>query len=197
MELDDFKNTWDEIGNELKQKQKINLNMFDKMSQQKMHVNLRKIILPEILGSVICFASAVYIAFNFGRLDTLTYQLIGATTMVLLILLSLLSVMSMRHLYKAGDVGKTYAETVKEFAVQKIKFCKLQKLNLTLSYLLLVMIILLMTRLFGRNTITDSKYFFVFAFTFGYCFLLFFSKWIYKSYNKTIRKTEDLLKELL
>jgi hypothetical protein len=107
-----------------------------------------------------------------------------------------ISLMSILPLYKVADLNKSYSETLMDFATKKISFRKLQKFNLLLSYLLLVAVILLSTRLFGRNEITDSKYFFVFTFSFAFSFFLIFTKWVIKNYKKSIRKTEDLLKEL-
>lgn len=196
MELDDIKNTWDEMSTQVNQKQNLNLKIFDNMSQRKFHSHLNKIIVPEILGSAVCIGGAVFIGFNFYKLDTISFQIVGVLAILLFVILCVLSLMSIQHLYKAGDINKPYADTLKKFAIEKIKFCKLQKLNLTLSYLLLVTVILLLTRLFGRNEITDSKYFWIFSFSIGYIFLVFFSKFVSKSYSKTIRETENLLNEL-
>jgi hypothetical protein len=196
MELDDFKSTWDEMTNQVNEKQNLNLKILDKMNKMKFHSSLKKIILPEILGSVVCISCAVFIGFNFDKLNTISFQIMGVVSILLLIILPAISLMSIQQLYKSGDINKSYVDTLKEFAVQKIKFWKLQKLNLTLSHLLLVTLILLFTKLFGRNKITESNYFFIFSVSFGYIVLVFFSKWVFRSYNKTIRQTEDLLNEL-
>lgn len=196
MELDDFKTTWNEMDNQVKAKQIVNPKFFDNMSKRKFHSRLNKIILPEILGSTVCIGSAFFIGFNFYRLDTLTFKIIGVLSILLFVVLCVLSIMSIQHLCKSADINKSYAETVKNFGIEKIKFCKLQKLNLTLSYLLLVTVMLLLTKLFGKHDITDSKYFWIFSISLGYIFLVFFAKFVTKSYNKTIRETEDLLNEL-
>lgn len=196
MELDDFKNIWDEMGNRVKEKQNLNLKIFDKMNRTKFHSSLKKILLPELLGSIVCIGFAIFIVFNFDKLDTVSFKISGAIAVLLFILLPTISLLSIQQLYKSADINKSYADTLKDFAVQKIKFCKLQKLNFTLSYLLLVAVILISTRLFGKNEATDNSYFFIISFGFGYIVLLSFSKWVFKKYNKTIRQTEDLLNEL-
>jgi hypothetical protein len=196
MELDDLKNTWNEMDNQVKGKQNLTLKIFDKMSNRKFHSKLYKIILPEILGSLICISSAFFIGFNFDKLDGATYQIIGVIGILVFVMVTAISLLSLQNLNKVGDVGKPYVDTLKDFATQKIKFNKLQKLNLRLSYLQLVIVVLLLPKFFEKNGITDSKYFYIFSFSVCFIFLLIFSKWVMKSYNKTIRQAEDLLKEL-
>ena len=196
MELDDLKNTWNEIDNQVKGKQNFTIKIFDKMSNRKFHSKLYKIILPEILGSLICISSAFFIGFNFGKLNGATYQIIGLLGIFVFVIVTVISLLSLQNLIKVGDVGKPYVDTLQDFGTQKIKFYKLQKLNLRLSYLQLVIVVLLLPKFFEKSGITDSKYFYIFSFSFCLIFLLIFSKWVMKSYNKTIRQTEDLLKEL-
>ena len=195
MELDNFKNTWDDIGNKVKINQRFNLKKLDKMDKTKFQSSLNKILLPEIFGTVFCIGFAIYIGYNFSKLETITYQVAGIVAILLFVILPIISLISILRIYKVADINKPYSETLKNFAVGKIKFCKLQKLNFTLCYLLAVTVILLSTRLFGRNDITDSKYFFIVTYGFAHIVLLFFSKGVAKNYNKTIKQAEELLKE--
>ncbi len=133
MELDDFKNTWDEMSNHIKAKQHLNLKIFDDMSKRKFHSSLKKIILPEIFASVICIGCAVFIGLNLDKLNTIFFKIVGVISILLFVLLPAISLMSIQQLYKSADIHKSYADTLKDFAVQKIKFCKLQKLNFVKS----------------------------------------------------------------
>jgi hypothetical protein len=196
MELDNFKNAWDEMNNQVKINQNVNLQIFDKMTRNKFYSSLKKIVFPELMGSIICIGFAFYVGFNFGKLDTIAYKVIGVITILLLVILPLISLISIQALYKSADITRPFADALKEFAIQKIRFSKLQKLNFTLCYLLAVTLILLSTRLLGRNNITDSRYFFIFSYAATYIILQFLSKWVFKGYNRTIRKTENLLHEL-
>lgn len=194
MELDDFKSTWDKMSNQ--DKENLNTKIADTVNSKKVQSGLKKIILPELLGSIICIGSAVFIAFNFYKLDTVSFKIAGITAILLFIILPAISLFSIQQLHQSTDITKSYADTLKDFALQKIKFCKRQKLNLTLSYILFVAVILISTRLFGRNKITDDPYFFIISFSLGYIALFFFSKWVFKKYNLIIWKTEELLIEL-
>lgn len=196
MELDELKYTWNEMNQRVSKNKNPDLKLFDKMNQQKIHRNLYKIILPEILGSIVCLAGIVYVVMYFHRLNTIAFKIAGGLAVILLIILPVFSIMSIRNLLKTGNPNKSYAESLKEFSIQKIQFCKLQKLNSTLSYLLLVVGIILSARIFGRNSVTDSPYFWIVSLSFGYIFLLFFSRMVSRKYSRTIRQAEDLLKEI-
>jgi hypothetical protein len=196
MELDDLKNTWDNINTKIKQQQNLTPFMIDKMTRRKYYSKIKRIAYPEIVGVIICLITAFYIAAYFNKLDTPFLKAVGIVSILLLLMLSLISLFSLRQLNIKGGINRSYAETLKMFAAQKLQFGKLQKANITLSYLLLVTVIILLAKLFYGRDITGSKYFWTFSFTGGYIFLLFFSKLVSKFYNKTLRQAEELLKEL-
>ena len=196
MELDDFKNTWDDLSTSVTINENFKSQKLDKMNKTTFQKIRRNIILPETIGSIACITFAICIGLMFENLVTTTYQIIGILTILVLVLLSVIGVMSILPLYKITNLNKPYFETLKDFAKKKINFCKLQTLNFRLSYILLVLTILLSSRLFGQNEITNSKYFFVFTFIFGFSFFLVVSKWVAKNYKKSIRHTEELLKDL-
>ena len=196
MELDDFKNTWQEMSNHVSGEQEFNSKILNEMSKRKFNSKLQKIAIPEIIASVLCIGCAVYIGFQFGLLDTVVFKIVGLASISLLLILPAISLFSIQQLFKSTDIGKSYAETLREFAVQKMQFCKLQKLNITLSYMLLAVIMVLVTKLFGNHTNDENAYTMIFGFCFGYVVLLFFSKWVFKKYNKIIQQAEILLIEL-
>lgn len=196
MNLDDFKDTWNDLGNQVRITPNLNSQKINKMNTLKIQSRLNKILVPEIVGSIACVGFAIFIAFNFTKLDVVSLQISGVTAMLLFLALPTISLLSIKQLFRSVDIDKSYVDTLEDFAIRKIKFCKLQKLNYTLCYLLLVTVILVSTRIFGRNELTDSAYFFITSFGFGYIVLFSFSKWVFKKYNATIKQTEDLLHEL-
>jgi len=197
MEIDDLKDTWDQLNNQVKKGKDLNPEVMNQFTKARYNRGLKKIIYPEIIGLIICLLGATYIEFNFNKLDTIFFQATGIAAVVVLFTLSVISLVSIRRLDGTGDVSIPYAAALKIFAMKKMQFLRLQRINLTLSYLLLVAIIILLPKLFGtRNLISDNPYLWTFSFTIGYIFLLFFSKWVFKSYSKTLQQTEELLEEL-
>lgn len=197
MELHDLKNSWEAVNNQVQKQQNLTTKMIDQMTQTKYDSKLKKIAYPEITGIIICLIGASFIGINFYKLNTTFLQGAGIVSILLLLMLSVISLVRIRQLNMTKDINKPYAETLREFAIKKIRFHKFQKLNIILSYLLLVTIIILMSKFFNGKDITNSKYFWIFSFSFGYIFLLFYSKWVLKYYAKTLRQAEELLKELV
>lgn len=194
MELDDLKKHWDEVNKEADMQQKLSPKIIDEMTRTKYNSSLKKIIYPEIIGILICIAGAVFIVLNFHKLDTTFFQAVGVVTILLLVTLSVISLKALRQL-NIGNVNKPYVEALKEFAIQKIRFHKFQKINIILSYLLLVSTVMLLPKIFGGKDIATGSYFGI-AFSLGFVFLLAYSKWVSKQYSNTLKKTQELLKDL-
>ncbi len=196
MELEDLKNSWRDITTQVKEQQHLSTKNIEHMTQTTYTSNLKKIAYPEIAGVIVCLMSIAYVAFNFSKLNTTVLQVTGIVSILLLSILSAISIVSLWQFNATVDLNKPYAETLKDFAVQKTRFHKLQKINILLSYLLLVATVILLSKFSNGKDITGNKYFWTFSITFGYIFLLFVSKWVSQYYSKTLRQTEDLLKEL-
>ncbi|MGE6802525.1 hypothetical protein [Pseudomonas hunanensis] len=192
MELDDLKKSWSEASNQVR----IDNKMIDQITKSKYKTGLKKIIYPEIIGILICILGAIYIGLHFDKLDTNLLKGTGVLAIIILVILPGISLMSLLQFNTIGDLNKPYSETLKDFATQKNRFHKLFKINSTLSYLLLVTVIVLLSKLFGENDITKSKYFWILSFSLSYIFLLFYSKWVAKYYTNSLKQIEDLLNEL-
>jgi hypothetical protein len=195
MELDDLKNTWDNAANK-KQQQNLTSKIIDQMTQTKYVSKINRIAYPEMIGSVICILTAMFIGFAFYKLETILFQIVGIICILLLLSISVISFLSLRKLKSSNDFSRPYANTLRMFATQKLAFSKLQKINITLSYLLLVVVIILLPKLFSDQDISDSKYFWMFSFSFGYIFLFYFSKKVSKYYQNKLRQSEELLNDL-
>lgn len=194
MELDDLKKNWKDIS------KPGNIQLSDKtidnMKQQKYQSKLNKIAVPEMVGILVCLAATVFIALQFYKLHSLFLKAAGIACIAVLISLSAISLLSLRRINTAVAVDKPYAETLRQFALQRIQFVKLQKLNALLSYLLLVLVIFLMPAFTHGKDLTANPYFWTLSFGIGYIFLLFYSKWVSKYYGKTLQQAAELLKAL-
>ncbi len=196
MELDDLKNNWESANNQITNQNILTPKSINEMIQRKYQSKIKKIKYPELIGAVICFIGLNFIGFNFNKLDTLFLQIIGVLAILLLTIMPVLSFLSLKTFNSANDFDKPYVDIIREFANQKLKFLKYQKINAFLSYLLLVTVIVLLPKFFYGSDVTINKSFWIFAFSLGYIFLLFFSKWVKTIYGNSLKQAEKLLSEI-
>ena len=192
MELEQLKETWDNapINN-----QPFNNSEIEKMMHKKYNTGMKKIIYPEIIGTIICLLAIVYILLNFQKLDNNYFRATGIISILLLAGISLISLLSLKQLNINQIAGHSHLNVLKSFVRQKILFSKLQRINVLLCYALLLTSIILMAKIFNNYDIIKNYYFWSVSIGLGYIFLLSFSRYVNRTYNNTIQKNEDLLKE--
>ena len=193
MELEELRNILNSAG---KGEQELTPKIIDQMTERKYYSKIKKIAYPEFIGIAVCLAAAIFIGLNFGKLDTNFLKATGVVSMITLLVLSIISYVSLQSFNDVKNVSKAYVDTLKAFAFHQLKFYKLQKLNVLLSYLLMVTIIILLPKFFYDKDVTENKYYWIFSFALSYIFLQFYSKWVMKYYRKTLNQTKELLKEL-
>lgn len=76
-----WKGIWDNPNNTASQ-QKLTTEMIEQMTKEKYHSTIKRITYPEIIGSMIRLAAAVFIVVDFYRLDTVFLQATGAVNIV-------------------------------------------------------------------------------------------------------------------
>lgn len=195
MELDDLKNDWENLTNQIHHQNMLTSKIISDITKRKYHSQINKIKYPEVIGGIICFLGLSYVGFNFIKLDSVFLQSIAVLAMLLLMIIPAVSFLSLTAFNSVDSLDKPYIETIKQFANKKLLFVKYQKINAFLSYLLLVTVIILLPKFFYGKDITVNKLFWIFSFSIGYLFLIFFSKWVKVCYGTTLRKAEELLKE--
>lgn len=195
MELDELKQAWNDNKNPSANSDIMSHKLDNKSKSYQS--NLKKIIIPELIGSIVCIAAAAWIGWQFSGMDKLPLQAAGVLSMILLLALPAISLSSTVRLNSLPDLQASYKVNITRFAQKKIWFVKLQKINITLSYLLLVSIIVLLSGLTGKGELYYNKYFWICSFTVGYIFLLFYSRWVEKYYRNNLQQAEELLVDLL
>ncbi len=196
MELDELKNIWDEAGNLTEMKTLLNHKTIEKMIQQGFRSRLNKVIFHEALGTFFAFVAVIYMIVNFNKLTTPFFQAMGILTILILVVLPIISLVLLWQINSVGDLTRSYAETLKTFATQKLRFIRFQQASLLAAYILLVFVILLMPKFTGGHSLNDNKFFWAGTIAVGYIFLSFFSRWVIKFYSKSLSQAEELLKEL-
>ena len=194
MNLDDFKSTWDN-GGHLQNPPGLTTKWIDTITKRKYISKINRIAYPEMIGTVVCLAGALFICTNLSWLQSMMLQAAGLLSVILLVMISLISYRSIRALNAHVDMQQPYAAVLNAFAIQKIKFFRLQKVNSLLGYVLLVTMIIFILQFYGGAAVERTKYFWAYAFSAGYLFLFFCARRVARFYNKLVRQAEALLKD--
>lgn len=196
MELDELKFSWEALSEKLEKQQKLNSKLIEQMTNQTYRNRLNNIARPESVASIFTFIIAIFLAFNFGKLDTLLLQIFGGLSVFFLIIMPVLSLKSIRGLRTIKVSLATYANTLKEFAVKKIRFQKFQKLNVRVSFLFMIVFAPVSIKLLAGKDVSQSISFWLIAVPVSAIFLFFFSRWTLRHYDNTLQKAEELLHEV-
>ncbi|RYU94223.1 hypothetical protein [Emticicia agri] len=196
MELDELKNIWEDASKPLTQQPVLNPKMIEQMTKIKIKSRLNQVIYHETLGTFFAFGAVAYIFAHFSKLTTPFFQTIAIITATLLVVLPIISLLLLWQLNSIGDVNRTYAETLRNFATQKLRFIRFQQLSVVAAYILIVFVILLMPQFTGGKSLNENKYFWAGTIAVGYILLSFFSRWVISFYSKSLTQAEELLKEL-
>ncbi|MEO5783790.1 MAG: hypothetical protein ABIQ07_10985 [Ginsengibacter sp.] len=196
MELDELKFSWEALSEKFEKQQKLNSKLIEQMTNQTYRNRLNTIARPESVASLFTFIAAIYLVFNFSKLDTFLLQTFGGLSVLFLIVLPVLSLKSIRGL-RTIKLGLTsYANTLKEFAVKKIRFQKFQKLNVAFSFLFMIVFAPVSVKLLAGKDISQSISFWLIVVPVSAIFLFFFSRWTLKHYDNALQKAEELLHEV-
>ena len=196
MELDEMKGLWESMSQELDKQRLLTDKMVVEMTHQKYKNKLRGISLPETVGTVVCFAMALYALVNFNRLDTWYLALCGIASISFCLILPFLSMRSIFRMKKIDISGNSYRESLELYAKEKKNFIKVQKAAYYLGFIYALAILPVAGKLLrDKDLILDSKLW-VWYIPFALIFHLFFSKWVWKHYSSVTRNARNLLDEL-
>ncbi|MGF1925961.1 MAG: hypothetical protein ACQUHE_17435 [Bacteroidia bacterium] len=190
-----MKNTWQEMSNTTKRQELLNYQLIDKMVNKKYVSKMNKIGYSEYAGAVICYLAAVYLIFNFAKIAQPLMQLFTIIALLLLLVLPIISIQSLRNIKNLNISSKTYLEAIEDFGKQKIKFIRLQKLNLSLGLFLITVAIPVLSAIQGKN-ISQNPNFWTLIFPIAIAFFLVFAFWVLRSYRSVLNETEKMLSEI-
>jgi hypothetical protein len=195
MELEQMKTRWAEMSLQLEKQKRLTDTLVVKMMRNEYSNKINKILIPEIIGDLVCVAGLVYLLANFEKLDTWYLIGCGIVSAVILLVLPLLSLDSIRKLKSVNIAVNNCKQTLEQYSRGKIRFIFAQKMSFYLGALLLVAFLPTMGRLMGKkDPFMATRLWMLYALIFP--FFLFFSRWVFRSYMKATRAAETILKDL-
>lgn len=195
MELEEMKNMWKGLDKRVEKQEIMTSQLLERMMKQKYHSKLNKIGYSEYLGTIVCYIGATYLIMNFTRIADTLMQIFAIIAIALLFILPLISLKSLRTIKSINIPSETYLEAINTFTNQKIKFQKLQKLNVSLGLSLMLIAIPVLSAIQGTD-LSQAPYFWTLIFPLVVLFFLTFAYWVLRFYNKVLNETEKILSDI-
>lgn len=195
MELEEMKNTWQEMSKKLENQEFLTNQLLEKMTREKYHSKINKIGYSEYIGTIICYIGAAYLIMNFTKIEGIYMQLFAIMAIAMLFILPVISLKSLRAMKNVNIASQTYKQAIEDFARRKTRFQRLQKLNVSLALFIMLVAIPVLSAIQGKG-IAQLPHFWTLIFPISIAFFLVFALWVLRSYNKVLNDTEKLLSDI-
>ncbi len=199
MELEEMQAVWTQMSDKIEKQKKLTDKMIIMMTQEKYKNRINRIAIPEILGAIICFGSAILILSNFDRLDTWYNLLSGIVSLLVLIILPVLSLSAINRMRNINIATNNYKETLLTYAKEKKRFENITKWGYYLGFILMFAILPVTTKILNnKDMFSGAKSFWPLAISIpvAIVFFMLFTRWVIKCYRNNINSAESLIKEL-
>ncbi|MCG2616957.1 hypothetical protein LZZ85_21855 [Terrimonas sp. NA20] len=195
MELEEMKNAWNEMNNTPGRQSRLTTHLIDQMTQNNYRSKINKIGQFEYIGSIICYLAAAYLLANVATIQTEVIQFLAFIAIALLLVLPFISIRSLCAVKNINISSNSYLDTIKDFSTRKMRFQRLQKLNISLGFFLMLIILPVLASIRGKD-ISRIPYFWSLIFPLAVVFFLAFSVWTLRSYNRMLKQTENMLRSI-
>ncbi len=202
MELEEMKLLWEEMSRKVEKQQVLTDKIIMEMTKQQYRNRFSKIISYEGVGSIICCVVAVFVLFNFRKLDTWYLQALGAFCVSYFFLMPFFIMRSLFRIRGLRIAEGNYRDNIARFARRKRDVIHLQRIALVFNFLLFLAIIPVSDKLLNDNDLfvkayeTGDALFIGATIVFATIVMLLISRWGYRSYKRVTASAENLLKDL-
>lgn len=198
MELEEMKTLWQEMSQQVAQQKQLTDTLIMEMTQQKYSQKFSKIAIYESIGAIICFIAAIYMIFNFNKLDTWYLMACGIFMISYLLTLPIFVLRSLKTIKSLNITNKSYKQTIVGFAKAKKQLLLVQKLGIYVNFILFLTSIPLAAKLLNNKdiflvggSIWQGVFIVVVA-----VLMIFVSRWGYGCYKNVTNSAENILKDL-
>lgn len=197
MELEEMQATWSQMSDQLENQKKLTNKLIMEMTKERYKNKIGILSKYEGLGAVICFIAAILLISRFYELNTWYLIASGIFTVCYLIVLPVIVLRSISSMKSIDLINNTYKETLIAYTIKKRQFLLTQKVGIYLNFILLVVSLPVMVKVFKGKDIFITNinliYWYIPIMT---VFLLLFSIWGYGKYKKVTASASHILEEL-
>lgn len=195
MNLDDMKNTWNEVNELRAQESLLDEASIRRMAHEKSSSRLQRIIISEATGILMALAMLVYLSLNFHKLDSWLTLMAGYGTMAILFVSIVMGSRIIRLAYQVNIKDKAYSTTLKIFNQLKKTLKQYKQMSLAVGFVLPVTILPLVTKLWYGKDMLDhlGDYRNTILISFVGVFITLYG--IFYLYKQNVRKIGQALQE--
>lgn len=196
MELEEMKILWQDVSQELASQKKLTDQIIRDMTQDRYNDKFRTLLTVESFGAVICFLFFLFIAFNFGKLDTWYLQFCGILCAAFYLFFPFIVIRSILNLKNLDIANTSYKETIIKYTVRRRHLLRVERIGLFLCFIMLFTCLPVASKILtGTNLFLGSDIWWWYV-PIGVVFLLFFARWGYRSYQSITYSAEMILQEI-
>ena len=195
MELEEMQQAWGKLSQQVEKQAILTTHLVEQTAHQRYHSRLNSIKYSELAGTLVCYAAAGSVSVHLTQIEGLWMQVLAVLTIVVLLVLPILSLASVRAVRAVNISVATYVETIQTFARQKIRFQRLQKINVLLGLVLLLTSLPVFASIQGKDLSQIPYLWTVMVPVCGVVFLGF-AYWVLRAYNKILADMESLLTDI-
>jgi hypothetical protein len=198
MELEELQSAWTQLSVELNHQKKLTNKIILDMTKQKYQNKFTTITKYETLGAVVCFAIALFVLFNFNKLDTWYLQVCGILTLLFLIVLPAMVLTTLKGIKNIDILNGSYKDNLKRYLKTKNRLLKLQQIGIATGFIGLFFIVPVTSKIISNknvfHTSLKTEQYVLFAITL--IAMVFFCKWAYNGYLKVTQSAQEILQDL-
>ncbi|WPR77891.1 hypothetical protein [Algoriphagus sp. NG3] len=195
MELEEMKSLWADVSLRVEKQDKIQKELLLEITRQKFRNKLNSIRIPEILGSFVCVAYAMYLLSHFGELELWYNQVFALISIFILIALPTASLTAIKRMRSLRPDSEAPVVLLQKFTKSKIHFFKLQHYGIIFGAILMFTILPPYAELNDSKGITDPLFWMIFIPS-GPVLMYLISRWVLKKYKGVIASSEKILREI-
>ena len=198
MELEELQSAWTQMSDELNHQKKLTNQIILDMTKQKYQNKFTTITKYETIGAVVCFAIALFVLLNFGKLDTWYLQICGVLTLSFLIVLPTMVLTTLKRIKNIDILNGSYKENLKLYLKTKNRLLRLQQIGIAVGFIGLLFIVPVTSKIISNKNVflTSLKTEQYVVFTVTIIVMVFFCRWAYKGYLKVTQSAQELIQEL-
>ena len=195
MEFEELKSQWSEMSANVDNQKKLTDKKISTMIEMSYRDKIRKIKISEVTGAIFCCVALIFILNGMNKLEPWYLMICGIVSVMMLILMPALSLSTLFKISSANIATNDYRQVLLDYNTRKINFINVQKLSICLGALLFVTILPVMVKLVsGKDLFKSATIWYIYSV--GFPCLYYFATWVFKKYNSSLNKAEEILHDL-